>query len=97
MTATVLQFYDCDCGAQQGDAHDMLCASFTPKLPFGRTLTYYGLRPHERFVRVDERLVDQLRAAPSEPVTVQIEDREGGELFMVFTRHDCPHPADGGR
>jgi hypothetical protein len=42
------------------------------------------------FVRVHESLVKQLRESPSEPVTVQIEERGGRELMFVFTRHDCP-------
>jgi hypothetical protein len=45
------------------------------------------------FVRVHESLVQQLRESPSEPVTVQIEERGGRELMLVFTRHDCPAAA----
>jgi hypothetical protein len=44
-------------------------------------------------VRVYESLVNQLRAAPSDPVTVTIEERGGRELMFVFTRHDCPSVA----
>lgn len=43
------------------------------------------------FVRVYESLVQQLRAAPSEPVTLQIEERDGRELRFTATRHDCPN------
>jgi hypothetical protein len=45
--------------------------------------------PHERFVRVSVELVAELKAAPSAPVTVRIEEREGSELAMLFTRHYC--------
>lgn len=47
-------------------------------------------KPYEKFVRVANELVAELKAAPSEPVTAQIEERDGGELSMIFTRHDCP-------
>lgn len=43
-----------------------------------------------RHVLVADELVDQLKAAPSEPVTLQIEEREGGELWFLATRHECP-------
>lgn len=47
-------------------------------------------RPDTKHVVVADELVAQLRDAPSEPVTLQITEREGGELEFVATRHDCP-------
>jgi hypothetical protein len=44
-------------------------------------------------VRVHESLVQQLRDAPSEPVTVHMEFQPNGELMFVVTRHDCPAAA----
>lgn len=45
--------------------------------------------PHERFVRCTPEFVEQLRAYPSRPVTIEIHEREGGELFFVAIEHVC--------
>lgn len=42
-------------------------------------------KPRERYVRVADELVEQLRAAPSEPVTLQIRDEPDGTLMFVCT------------
>lgn len=47
---------------------------------------------HERWVRCSPELVEMLRAAPSEPVIVSIEERPDGELGLRFTRYDSPAP-----
>jgi ribosomal protein S27AE len=51
--------------------------------------------PHERFVRVAPEMVEQLTAAESEPVTIAVEARAHGELFLVLTRWNTPpNPPD---
>jgi hypothetical protein len=51
---------------------------------------------HVRFVRIAAEMVEQLRAESSRPITLQIEEREHGELSFVATRHDCPSPTGQG-
>ena len=55
----------------------------------------------EYLVRVAPNIVQQLRAAPSPPVTMRIEEREGRELEFIITQHDCPtipaRPEQGGK
>lgn len=83
------EYYDCNCGTETGD-HDFDCACLTPKLKMDGHLTCFSLRPGEKMVRVSVQIVEQLTAAPSQPVTLQIEDRGGEELQFILTRHDCP-------
>lgn len=52
----------------------------------------------DRYVRCSVELVEELIAAASEPITIQITRDDGtGELWFTAKRHDCPHAApDGG-
>ena len=50
-------------------------------------------RDHERFVRCSQELVEQMRAEPSRPVTIAIQERERGELWFIATEH-LPSPDD---
>jgi len=45
---------------------------------------------HTSYVRVSREFVAELKAAPSQPVTIRIEERANNELHFVATRHDCP-------
>ncbi|ODT01567.1 MAG: hypothetical protein ABS52_16620 [Gemmatimonadetes bacterium SCN 70-22] len=42
-------------------------------------------KPRERYVRVADELVAQLRAAPSAPVTLEIRDAPDGTLMLIAT------------
>jgi hypothetical protein len=55
-----------------------------------REMAMYGPAPHEQYVRCSREFVAELLAAPSQPVTIQIETRRGNELHFSATRHDCP-------
>lgn len=54
----------------------------------------------QRFVLVAPELVAQLKDNPSQPVTLQIEEREGGELHFVASMYPpaevTPAEASGG-
>ena len=93
MTAHPWQFHDCTCGVAEGEPHDMDCMALEPKQTMTGYLTCFSLHPGEKMVRVSAELVEQLKAAPSQPVTLQIEEREGDELQFILTRHDCPNDA----
>lgn len=50
--------------------------------------------PRERFVRCSVEIVEQMKSAASQPVTLQVTERSNGELYFVATRHDCPAESD---